>query len=114
MTKDPKGRKSPGFSRHVFICGNQRDANHPRECCANKNSLDVIRQMKIMAKDAGIIDVRVQKSGCLDFCEMGISCVVYPEGVWYSITDTENDIQEIVEQHLLHGNIVERCKMKLE
>ena len=114
MNKDPKGRKSPGFSRHVFICGNQRDVGHPRECCANKDSLNVIKRMKVMAKEAGLTDVRVQKSGCLDFCEMGISCVVYPEGIWYSITNPETDILEIVEQHLINGNVAEKCKMNLE
>ena len=29
------------------------------------------------------------KSGCLGQCERGISCVVYPEGVWYTLTGEE-------------------------
>jgi (2Fe-2S) ferredoxin len=113
MAKDPKGRDSPGFERHLFICGNQRDADHPRGCCADKGSLELVRTMKRAAKAAGISDVRVQKSGCLDYCENGISCVVYPEGVWYSIQNPEEDIPAILE-HLRTGIPAETCRMKLE
>ncbi len=72
----------------------------------------VLKQMKAGAREAGLTGVRVQKSGCLDFCENGISCVVYPEGVWYRIADPERDVPEIVERHLRHGEVVERCLMK--
>ena len=27
--------------------------------------------------------IRVQRAGCLDRCEEGPTCVVYPDGVWY-------------------------------
>ena len=76
MTKD--------FRLHAFVCTNQRDPKKPRECCAAKNSLDVMTRLKRAAKSAGIKDVRVNKSGCLDKCEQGISCVVYPDGIWYT------------------------------
>ena len=33
--------------------------------------------------------------------------VVYPEGVWYTVMD-KNDVNEIVESHLKHGQVVER------
>jgi (2Fe-2S) ferredoxin len=36
--------------------------------------------------------------------------VVYPEAVWYSYVDNE-DIDEIIDQHLLKGNIVERLRI---
>jgi (2Fe-2S) ferredoxin len=58
--------------------------------------------------------VRVNKSGCLDFCEQGPTVVVYPEGVWYSIQDPNQDIPEIVVEHLLGGKPVERCRIHLE
>ena len=68
--------------------------------------------MKAAANEAGLSGVRVQKSGCLDFCENGISCVVYPEGVWDRSAEPERDIAESGEKHLLHGKVVERCLMK--
>jgi (2Fe-2S) ferredoxin len=32
---------------------------------------------------------------------------VYPEGVWYTVMDN-NDVDEIVEKHLKHGQVVGR------
>ena len=64
------------------------------------------------AKAEGISGVRVQKAGCLDFCENGISCVVYPEGVWYTLTG-EGDIPALLE-HLRSGTVAEHLRMKLE
>ena len=51
--------------------------------------------------------VRVNKAGCLDRCELGPVLVIYPEGVWYHYK-TKEDVDEIVETHLVNGNIVER------
>ncbi len=51
--------------------------------------------------------VRVNQAGCLDRCEEGPVCVVYPEGVWYTYVD-ESDIDEIIDSHLVGGKPVER------
>lgn len=112
MVKDPKGRDGPGYQRHVFICAHERPPDAARPCCSARGSLEVMKSLKMAAKDAGLTTVRVQKSGCLDFCENGISCVVYPEAVWYSIQDPENDLPAILE-HLKSGKIAENCLMDL-
>ena len=54
--------------------------------------------------------VRVNKAGCLDRCEEGPVCVVYPEGVWYTYID-EEDVDEIIDSHLKNGKPVERLKL---
>ena len=113
MPEDSKGRGAPGYRLHLFICGNERDPDHPRGCCAQKGSLEVMRTLKRAAKAAGISDVRVQKSGCLDFCENGISCVVYPEGTWYTISNPDEDLPLILE-HLRTGEVAEACLMRFE
>jgi len=59
---------------------------------------------------AGAGNVRVNSAGCLDRCEEGPVCVVYPEGVWYTYVD-EFDVDEIIESHLLGGKPVERLKI---
>jgi (2Fe-2S) ferredoxin len=51
--------------------------------------------------------VRINSAGCLDRCDKGPVIVVYPEAVWYTYVDQE-DIDEIVDSHLLQGKIVER------
>jgi (2Fe-2S) ferredoxin len=54
--------------------------------------------------------IRVQRAGCLDRCEEGPTCVVYPEGVWYTFVD-EEDIDEIIDSHLVNGKAVDRLKI---
>ncbi|MCS5536355.1 MAG: hypothetical protein NZ802_10915 [Candidatus Poseidoniales archaeon] len=112
MATDPKGRSEPGYYRHVFICGHERPPDSTRGCCREKNSLEIMRSMKYAAKALGLADVRVQKSGCLDFCENGISCVIYPEGVWYSLS-CEEDAMKVVSSHLANGQVVEELLMNL-
>ena len=36
--------------------------------------------------------------------------VVYPEGVWYTYKN-EKDLDEIIEEHLKNGRVVERLKI---
>ena len=54
--------------------------------------------------------MRINKAGCLDRCDLGPVLVVYPEGVWYSYVDQE-DIEEIIQEHLVQGRVVERLRI---
>ena len=54
-------------------------------------------------------DVLVTPTGCLGPCGEGPVIVVYPEGVWY-VGVQPNDVNEIVEKHMLKGEIVERLR----
>ena len=53
---------------------------------------------------------RINNAGCMDRCGKGPVLAVYPEGVWYTYAD-KNDIDEIIDQHLQHGRVVERLKI---
>ena len=98
------------IKKHVFVCTNQRDPLKTRECCAEKNSLEIMTRLKRAVRASGINDVRVNKAGCLDQCENGVSCVVYPQGIWYTIPDDEEGISKIVE-HLAGGRVAEKYLM---
>lgn len=111
MPIDPKGRTEPGYERHVFICGHERTEGASRPSCSHRGSLDLMRLLKASAKNAGVKNVRVQKSGCLDFCEFGTTCVVYPEGVWYSLAD-EASVEDIL-THLKTGKVAEHLRLQL-
>tara|TARA_B100001996_G_scaffold227291_1_gene175059 strand:- start:125 stop:412 length:288 start_codon:yes stop_codon:yes gene_type:complete len=93
----------------MFICSHERADDANRECCSSKGSLTLMRAIKMAAKEEGIENIRVQKAGCLGKCEQGISCVVYPEGVWYTLTGEEN-IPELLE-HLRTGKVAEKLQM---
>ena len=51
--------------------------------------------------------MRANKCGCLDQCELGPTVVVYPEAVWYGHV-TPDDVDEIIESHIVGGQPVER------
>lgn len=53
---------------------------------------------------------RVNSAGCMDRCSEGPVIAVYPEGVWYTYVD-KDDIDEIVDEHLVHGRVVQRLKI---
>jgi (2Fe-2S) ferredoxin len=99
------------FKHHVFFCCNQRE---PGDTCCNDHKASV---MQVYAKDRigalglkGRGKVRINKAGCLDRCDEGPVLVVYPDNVWYTYVDQE-DIDEIIEEHLVHGRIVARLRL---
>ncbi|MCX7163607.1 MAG: (2Fe-2S) ferredoxin domain-containing protein [Rhodocyclales bacterium] len=99
------------FKHHVFFCTNQRDADQP--CCDNHGAGDMRAYAKDRVKALGDTlpgKVRINAAGCLDRCGEGPVLVIYPEAVWYTYVDQE-DIDEIIDQHLLQGRVVERLKV---
>ena len=96
---------------HVFCCVNQRPADHPRGCCLAKGSQDLRDYMKARAKELRLRQVRINASGCLDRCELGPTMVIYPEGVWYGYR-TKEDVDEILETHVVKGGRVERLMLQ--
>ena len=54
--------------------------------------------------------VRINIAGCLDRCEEGPVIVVYPEAVWYTYVD-RSDVDEIIEEHLKNGRVVDRLRI---
>jgi (2Fe-2S) ferredoxin len=100
------------YERHVFFCCNQREPGD-RPCCADKGAARMRDYAKGRVKALGLSGpgkVRVNQAGCLDRCEEGPCIVVYPDAVWYTYVD-QADIDEIIEEHLKHGRVVERLKM---
>ncbi len=103
---------TPSFKYHVFVCTNRRDADNPKGSCAAKNAEAIRDFLKIESHKRGLKrEVRVNNAGCLDACAEGPSIVIYPEGTWYTVPTIE-DAQEIVDKHLVNGEIVERLRMK--
>jgi (2Fe-2S) ferredoxin len=99
------------FKRHIFVCINQRTPDDPRGSCSHLGSESLHARFKQEAKRLNLKDVvRANKAGCLDHCALGPSVVIYPEGVWYSVK-TEADVTEIMERHVIKGEVVTRLLM---
>jgi (2Fe-2S) ferredoxin len=99
------------YSHHVFFCVNQRAGG---EACCNDHGAEGVRNYaKQRIKELGLGGrgkVRINSAGCLDRCEEGPVIVVYPEEVWYTYVD-KSDIDEIIEEHIMKGRIVERLRL---
>jgi (2Fe-2S) ferredoxin len=101
------------YDKHIFFCVNDRGADAERPSCNQCGSAAMRDYAKARVKEldlAGAGKVRVNQAGCLDRCEEGPVCVVYPEGTWYTYVD-ETDVDEIIESHLVHGKPVDRLKI---
>lgn len=99
------------YQRHIFFCQNQRDDGQP--CCHDQGAEQAFERCKQLVKQRdlrGPGKVRVNRAGCLDRCDDGPVCVVYPDAVWYRYVDLE-DIEEIVSSHLAQGQPVTRLQI---
>ncbi len=109
--KKREAMSEPYYRYHVFFCTNQR--TNGKACCADKGSLAMLDYAKGKVKALGLAGkggVRINTAGCLDRCEEGPAMVIYPEGTWYTYVDQE-DIDEIINQHLQKGHVVERLRI---
>ena len=96
------------FRSQVLICGGTG--------CTSSGSPELIRLFEEKIKEAGLEkEVKVVRTGCFGLCEMGPIVIVYPEGAFYSHIKAEN-VEEIVNEHLLKGRIVRRllCREAIE
>ncbi|MEI7612497.1 MAG: (2Fe-2S) ferredoxin domain-containing protein [Betaproteobacteria bacterium] len=99
------------FKHHVFFCCNQREEG---QCCCNAlgateaqtYAKDRVAELNLRGKGK----IRVNKTGCLERCDEGPVIVVYPEGIWYHYLD-KDDVEEIIQEHLIKGKVVERLKI---
>lgn len=100
----------PYYRYHLFFCVNER-ANE--NCCACHDAKRLREYAKDQVKERGLSGpggVRVNNAGCLDRCAEGPVLVIYPEGTWYTYVD-EEDIDEIIEEHVIRGRPVERLRL---
>ena len=96
------------FERHIFICTNERPPPSTRPSCGEEQGLELVKAFKKALVERGLKGrLRAQKSGCLDACDYGPTVVVYPEGTYYGQVKLQ-DVEEIVEEHLVHGRPVTR------
>ncbi len=96
------------YRHHVFFCTNQRDDG--RQSCNDCGSKDAREYVKKRCKALGISGegrVRINTAGCLDRCEQGPVVVVYPDETWYTYVD-QDDLDEIIDRHLVGGEVVKR------
>jgi len=97
------------FRHHFFVCINKRPPGMKQSCGRDGKNAQEIFQKLVDAVNKHMLwyEVLVSSSGCIGPCGEGPSIVVYPEGIWY-VGVTLSDVDEIVENHMLRGQLVER------
>ena len=74
----------------------------------SSGSVKIAKRLQEEIDKNGLTDeVMVVRTGCFGLCALGPIMIVYPEGTFYSMVK-EEDIAEIVSEHLLKGRIVTR------
>ena len=88
------------YRSHVLVCGGTG-------CTSSGSQRIRDRLEKEIAANGLSEEVGVVKTGCFGLCALGPVMIVYPEGTFYSMVQ-EDDIAEIVSEHLLKGRVVTR------
>lgn len=92
--------------RFVFVCTNERPADHPKGSCIGRGSAEVFQTFRDLQGEKMALNFKVVASGCLEPCLAGPTVVVYPDNVWYGGV-TVDDVEQIIDEHLVGGRLVE-------
>lgn len=92
------------YRSHVLVCGGTG--------CTSSGSPRIIDSLQAEINKNGLKDeVAVVQTGCHGLCALGPIMIIYPEATFYALVK-EEDIPEIVAEHLLKGRIVTRLIYK--
>ncbi len=88
------------YRSHVMVCGGTG--------CTSSGSDKIAEAFENQIRTDGLDqEVKVIRTGCFGLCALGPIVVIYPEGSFYSRVK-EEDVAEIVNEHLLKGRPVTR------
>ncbi len=88
------------YRSHILVCSGTG--------CHASGSLVLKEALEAEIARVGLDkEIKVIETGCFGFCRLGPNMMVYPEGVFYCQVH-EQDVPQIVEEHLLKGRVVER------
>ena len=92
------------FRSTILVCGGTG--------CTSSGSPKLYERFAQLLAEKGLDkEVKLVKTGCFGLCAAGPVVIVYPEGAFYSGIKVE-DVDEIVEEHLIKGRIVTKLLYK--
>lgn len=97
-SREDKANVESLYTKQVLLCRGTG--------CTSSKSDKIEDEFIRLLKEKNIDDkVDIVKTGCFGLCEAGPIVVVYPEGTFYSHIKVE-DVETIVEEDLIKGNVV--------
>ncbi len=95
--------KADTREKHILVC-------HGTGCTSSK-SPEILENFRRILKEKNIENVRVIKTGCFGLCAKGPIVIIRPEDTFYANV-TPEDCEEIIDTHIVKGEIVERLLCK--
>lgn len=103
------------IKHHVFVCGGKScskvGASEVKEAFVRELESRNLRYGKESKGRNPAGPILLTDCGSVGFCSIGTAVMIYPEGIWYAQVRGE-DVVEIIEKHLLGGEVVERLALK--
>ncbi len=86
--------------KHILICGGTG--------CKSANADKILSELNRSIEKYGLQDkVKVIMAGCFGFCAKGPIVKIEPDDTFY-IQVTPEDVEDIIKNHIVYGNVVER------
>ena len=85
--------------KHILVCQGTG--------CTSSKSPEILANFRKILEEKNIENVRVIKTGCFGLCSKGPIVIVRPDDTFYSMV-TPEDCEEIIEKHIVNGEVVER------
>lgn len=98
------GEKIDSNRKNILVCGGTG--------CTSSKSPKIIEELEREIKEKHLEnEVQVIKTGCFGLCAKGPIMIVYPGETFYTMVKPD-DVPEIIEEHIVKGNVVERLLIK--
>ncbi len=68
------------YEKHIFVCCNVKADGTG---CGARGGEELRAKLKKQGLEKGLAKLRVNKAGCLGFCEESVAVGVYPEGKFF-------------------------------
>lgn len=89
--------------KHILVCNGTG--------CTSSKSPKIMKTLRKLLEEKDINNVRVIKTGCFGLCAKGPIVIIRPEDTFYAMVNPE-DCEEIINKHILKGEVVERLLCK--
>ncbi|MCF6219162.1 MAG: (2Fe-2S) ferredoxin domain-containing protein [Gammaproteobacteria bacterium] len=99
-----KKPKLSAYKRHMLVCVGPRCA---KEGESQRLFESLGKKFKAAGIDKGALRVKRTRSHCFATCKGGPVLCIQPDGIWY-YNVTEDNLDRIIDQHLVNGEPVEQ------